>query len=55
MLDLIASALISSAASPQRSEEIGRFCSYVVGVPYSSDNITQEEWERFTYCYEHIE
>jgi hypothetical protein len=51
MLELLASALI---ASSQQSEEINRFCAYVVGIPYASDNFTDEEWGRFVFCREHL-
>lgn len=47
MIALIASALMTSTGY---SEEINKFCSYVVGIPYASDNFTDEEWERFTFC-----
>ena len=38
----------------QGSETINQFCSEVVGIPYASDNFTDGEWERFTYCRESI-
>jgi hypothetical protein len=47
MIELFASALI---ASSNQSEQINRFCAYVVGIPYASDNFTDEEWERFKFC-----
>ena len=36
------------------SERINMFCAEVVGIPYASDNFTDEEWNRFVYCREHI-
>ncbi len=36
------------------SEAISTFCAEVVGIPYASDNFTDEEWERFVYCRESI-
>ena len=51
MLELLASALIASSS---QSEEINKFCAYVVGIPYASDNFTDEEWQRFVFCREHI-
>lgn len=51
MLELIASVVI---ASSQKSEEINKFCAYVVGIPYASDNFTDEEWNRFVYCRENV-
>jgi hypothetical protein len=47
MIELFASALIA-ASDP--SEQINKFCAYVVGIPYASDNFTDEEWNRFVYC-----
>jgi len=51
MIELLASAIISQS---QASEEINKFCAYVVGIPYASDNFTDEEWNRFVYCREHL-
>lgn len=51
MLYLLASAIISSTP---KTEEINKFCSYVVGIPYASDNFTDEEWSRFVYCRESL-
>jgi hypothetical protein len=36
------------------SEEVNKFCADVVGIPYASDNLSDEEWERFVYCRESI-
>ena len=36
------------------SEYINEFCADVVGIPYASDDFTDEEWERFTYCRESV-
>jgi len=38
----------------EKSETINKFCADVVGISYASDNFTDEEWERFVYCREHI-
>lgn len=51
MIELLASALI---ASSNQSEETNKFCAYVVGIPYASDNFTDEEWNRFVYCRESL-
>jgi hypothetical protein len=51
MLELLASAVISAS---NRSEDINRFCAYIVGIPYASDNFTDQEWERFVFCREHL-
>jgi hypothetical protein len=50
MIELLASAIINTS----RTEEINRFCAYVVGIPYASDNFTDEEWERFQFCREQL-
>jgi hypothetical protein len=47
MIQLLASVLI---ASQPDVEQINKFCSRVVGIAYASDNFTDEEWNRFTYC-----
>jgi hypothetical protein len=31
-------------------ESVNQFCAYVVGIPYASDNFTDEEWKRFKFC-----
>jgi hypothetical protein len=51
MIELLAAAVISQS---QASEQINKFCAYVVGIPYASDNFTDEEWNRFVYCREHL-
>ena len=51
MLEL--TMILGLALTPvEASESINRFCSDVVGIPYASDNFTDEEWERFVYCRE---
>jgi hypothetical protein len=51
MFELLASAVI---ASSNRSEDINRFCAYVVGIPYASDNFSDQEWNRFVLCRESL-
>jgi hypothetical protein len=55
MIELIALALISQSQPAEYSETVNRFCAYVVGIPYASDNFTDEEWNRFVYCRESIQ
>ena len=44
-------AIISNAhATPTNNENVNKFCAYVVGIQYGSDNFTDEEWTRFQYC-----
>lgn len=52
MIEFLTAAIISSS---NRSEDINKFCVYVVGIPYASDNFTDEEWERFKYCRENFQ
>lgn len=54
MIDLIASAIFIANNYSQDSEVINKFCAYVVGIPYASDNFTDEEWKRFQYCRENL-
>ena len=53
MFELI--AILGLSLSPlEASESVNEFCAYVVGIPYASDNFTDEEWARFVYCREGI-
>lgn len=54
MLEFLMAAAVATAPM-DRSEQINQFCSYVVGIPYASDNFTDEEWQRFVFCREHLE
>jgi hypothetical protein len=38
-----------------KTEQISRFCAYVVGIPYASDNFNDEEWERFKFCRDNLQ
>jgi hypothetical protein len=49
-------AIISNAhATPTNNENINKFCAYVVGIEYGSDNFTDKEYERFLYCTQALE
>mgnify|MGYP001562589844 FL=1 len=51
MLEL--TMILGLALTPlEASEKVNEFCSHVVGIPYASDNFTDEEWGRFVYCRE---
>lgn len=43
-------ATVAVKAEPNNKENVNKFCAYVVGIPYASDNFTDEEWQRFVYC-----
>ena len=55
---LIVIALIFTT-SPSYSQElyhinINKVCSAIVGIPYASDNFSDEEWEQFKTCLKFI-
>jgi hypothetical protein len=55
MLPLILTAtLISANMTPSSQEMVDRFCAYVIGVEYGTDNLTDDEFRRFTVCREHL-
>lgn len=46
-------------ASPVAAQQIyainvNKFCANIVGIPYASDNFTDEEWEKFKNCLEYM-
>ena len=47
---LLSFFLVQHSKAQSHEETINRFCARVVGIPYASDNFTDEEWERFKYC-----
>jgi hypothetical protein len=47
---LLSFFLVQQSKAQSHEETINRFCARVVGIPYASDNFTDEEWERFKYC-----
>ena len=47
---MIELAVIALQLPVIQQEQVSRFCSYVVGIPYASDNFTDAEWERFKVC-----
>ena len=49
---VILGVLVAPAKSSTQEESVNRFCAYVVGIPYASDNFTDDEWERFKFCRE---
>jgi hypothetical protein len=52
----LATALSTVVANSQPdSEKVNRFCAYLVGIPYASDNFTDAEYERFLVCKEIFE
>jgi hypothetical protein len=47
---MILGFFISSASATTYEESVHQFCAYVTGIPYASDNFTDEEWKRFKFC-----
>ena len=47
---LLSFFLVQQSKAQSHEETINQFCARVVGIPYASDNFTDEEWERFKYC-----
>ena len=48
---LIASSMIQFDWSPKPTPEIvARQCAKQLGIPYASDNITEEEFQNFKKC-----
>lgn len=45
---LLAASVIATPVDLQ--ESIDRMCAYRVGIPYASDNFTEEEWQKFKLC-----
>ena len=43
LLVLTCLATVAVKASPNNNENVNKFCAYVVGIPYASDNFTDEE------------
>ena len=53
MIGILLAAAVATQPVP-RSEQINMFCSYVAGIPYASDNFTDEEWKRFVFCRDNL-
>lgn len=52
MIEFLASTIIANkqAHAIQSAEDINKVCSYIVGIPYASDNFDDSEWKRFQLC-----
>jgi hypothetical protein len=56
---LVLAVLISSYQSLAQARnfydiDVDRFCAKVVGIPYASDNFTDQEWKEFQDCRNHF-
>jgi hypothetical protein len=49
MFEIILASVLQ-AQSVHDPEYVNKMCSYLVGIPYASDNFDDEEWERFKVC-----
>lgn len=56
MIEFIAATVLSNtqAHAIQKQEDVNKVCSYIVGIPYASDNFDDKEWARFKLCRELI-
>lgn len=45
---LLAATLLADGPAP--SVEVDMFCAYVVGIKYGTDNVTDDQFRRFTVC-----
>lgn len=34
---------------------VNRVCAAIVGIPYASDNFTDEEWDKFQWCRDYLQ
>ena len=50
---------VTVVAQPVRAEmitiNVNRVCAGIVGIPYASDNFSDEEWDKFQKCRSFIE
>jgi hypothetical protein len=44
----------SVSAQEVYSINVNRLCAEVVGIPYASDNFSDEEWEQFKSCVNYV-
>jgi hypothetical protein len=44
----------SISAQEVYSININRLCAEVVGIPYASDNFSDEDWEKFKSCVNYV-
>jgi hypothetical protein len=54
---LIAAAIVMApltAKADMITVNVNRVCADIVGIPYASDNFTDEEWEKFKDCRDYL-
>lgn len=50
LLPLILLSTLPVSAQELYTININKVCAKIVGIPYASDNFTDEEWEQFKEC-----
>lgn len=58
MKTLLASAVILFTPAAFAQEvypiNVNKLCAAIVGIPYASDNFSDEEWEKFKTCVRNV-
>jgi hypothetical protein len=44
----------SISAQEVYSINVNRLCAEIVGIPYASDNFSDEDWEKFKSCVNYV-
>jgi len=47
---LLAATLLADGPAPTDSMQVDMFCAYVVGIEYGTDDVTDDQFRRFTVC-----
>lgn len=50
LLPFILLSTLPISAQELYTANINKVCAEIVGIPYASDNFTDEEWEQFKEC-----
>jgi hypothetical protein len=50
LIEFIVLTVVIIATAKADTRDYSQFCAYVVGIPYASDNFTDQEYERFLFC-----
>ena len=52
LLTLLVLLPTTISAQEVYSINVNKMCAAIIGIPYASDNFTDEEWEEFKECVE---
>ena len=55
LLALLVFLPISVSAQEIYAINVNKMCAAIVGIPYASDNFSDEEWEEFKDCMRFVE